>query len=259
MSLLPCASELPSQTEVDESRLRRCACGQLVPTPQRASTAWIRVEAAEKLLERLKAILKEYARQQPFETVNGYIVEEIDETKEEIVATRAKAALERYLGEQLGGVVFSQSVETKTKLTKSALKSNLTKYILPTLPKEKQKITHVERDTLEALREAGAVSVTSYKHVKEHKAEKKEEPKKLLAQASAEKTNAEKWDGMTPDGRLEYGLGKPIDQAVNDDEARKKARDEKIRACELSEKGHKFSRMGRCFECNAPKPPEARP
>lgn len=220
-------------------------------TAPRAGAAWTKIEQAKKLLERLEAILKDYGRQNPFPTTEGYEVSEVTENKETIVADRARPALERHFGEQLGGVVFSQSVEQKTSLTKSALSSNLRKYVLPTIPKGK--ITHIEKDTLEALRKAGAISVASYKHVKEHKA-KDEEPKKL-----PEKTDAQKWDALTPEGRIDYGRGATAEEAAANDDARRKARDERIRACELSAKGHNYSRMGRCFECNAPRPAEVSP
>lgn len=151
-------------------------------TPERAARAWAKIEAAEKLLERLKAIVKEYGRQTPFPTSDGYVVGEVADSKETIVADRAKAALARHFGEQLGAVVYGNSAETKTTVTKAALKASLNRFVLPTLPKERAKITRVERDMLEALRKAGAVSVATYKHVKEHKT--KDEPKRLPKEAA---------------------------------------------------------------------------
>lgn len=142
-------------------------------TPERASIAWARIETAEKLLERLKAVVKDYARQTPFPTGDGYVVGEVTENREAIVANRANTILQAHLGPQLGAVVYSESIEETTEMTKKRLKSALGKYVLPTMPQAK--ITHLEKDTLEALRTGGAISVSSFKAVKEHKP--KEQPK----------------------------------------------------------------------------------
>lgn len=136
-------------------------------TAERAASAWAKIETAEKLLERLKAIVKDFARQAPFPTSDGYVVGEVTKHREAIIPARAKGPLEHHLGAQLGGVVYSESVETETAITKARLKSALGKYVLPTIPNGK--ITHVEKDILDVLRKSGAISVSSFKTVEEHK------------------------------------------------------------------------------------------
>jgi hypothetical protein len=147
-------------------------------TPERAAAAWAKLQRAEQLIELLKATVKDFARQTPVPTGDGFVLEEIEESKETIVPGRAVHALVKHFGDQMGGVVYGESVEQKTTLTKTKLKAALSKFVLPTLPKEKAKLAPVERETLEVLRKNGAVSVSSYRHVKEHKV--KEEKKKAL-------------------------------------------------------------------------------
>lgn len=141
-------------------------------TPERAARAWGKINQAEKLLERLKAIVKDYGRQSPFPTEEGYEVGEVTKHRETLVPERAQRVLKEYLDEQMGSVIYAEAVEVKAELTKTALKAAVRKHLLPTLPKERQKITTVQRDVEEALRKGGAVSVSSFKCVEEHKVEK---------------------------------------------------------------------------------------
>lgn len=135
-------------------------------TPERAAKAWAKLETASELVERLKYIVKDYARRSPFPTSEGYLVGEVTEHRETIVPARAREALEKAYG-QVGGAVYSESVEVKEVLTKAALKSSLRKLVLPNMPGGK--ISYLEKEALEALRKNGAVSVSSFKAVKEHR------------------------------------------------------------------------------------------
>jgi hypothetical protein len=138
-------------------------------TPARAASAWAKIEMAETLLARLKAVVKDYARQTPVPTAEGWVLGEVEESRETLVPARARGALVSKFGEQLGVAVFSESVEKKETMTKAALKASLRKFVLPTLPKEKAKIGQLEDSALDELRAQGAVSVASFRHVKEHK------------------------------------------------------------------------------------------
>jgi CRISPR/Cas system-associated exonuclease Cas4 (RecB family) len=138
-------------------------------TPETAASAWRKLEQAQKLIERLQAVVKDYARQHPVPLGDGYVLGEVTKARESIVAERAQEVLRQRFGDQIGGVVYSESVEVKTAVTKSALKSALNKYVLPTLPKPEAKITLLMRSVEDALRQRGAMSVASFKCVEEHK------------------------------------------------------------------------------------------
>jgi PD-(D/E)XK nuclease superfamily len=135
-------------------------------TPERATRAWNKIEAAEKLLERLKAIVKDYARHHPFRTREGYVVDERQETREEIVGVKAKPVLEAAFGD-MGAVVYGESAVQTVDITKEAFKKALRKYVLPT--RAGAKISHLEVEAFDALRKGGALSVRTFKSVKERK------------------------------------------------------------------------------------------
>lgn len=217
-------------------------------TPERAARAWARILSAEKLLERLKAVVKDYGRQSPFSVGDGYVVGEVTEHRETLVAERVRGVLEKGFGPQLGGAVYSESVESKVSVTKTKLRAALSKLVLPTLPKEKAKITRIEATVHESLRAAGAVSVASFQHVKEHKP--KEEPKKEPAQLEQGRA----WDALSPEARIEFARVPDMGAAQAWDAERRKARDERIRACEV-DGGHQWGAMGACVKCGLPKPP----
>lgn len=224
-------------------------------TPERAGKAWERIQAAEQLLERLRAVLKDYARTQPFSVGDGSVVEEVTEHRETLVAARAREALEKHFGPTLGGAVYSESAKPKVELTKVALRDALRKVVLPTLPKEKAKITALERETLEVLRTRGAVSVATFTHVKEHKGELPAKPPPAEPPAAAlepPKPPPEQWKALSPEGRIDYGRTGDMAAAVAAEAKRRAERDARIAACAGV---HQWGRMGECLRCGVKKPP----
>ncbi len=128
--------------------------------------AWVKVKAARKVLDRYEAILRDLARQEPIQLGDGEVLGEKLGIREAIVPDRAKVALEKQFG-PIGAAVVGDAAETKTTLTKKALKSSLKRLVLPTLPVADQKIGALNDATLRLLRENGAVTVTQTRTVTE--------------------------------------------------------------------------------------------
>jgi len=136
------------------------------PTPEQLRKAWLKVKAARKTLDRYEAIIRDLARQEAIPLYDGEVLGEKLVTREGIVPDRARAALEKQYG-NLGAAIIGEASETKTTVTKKALKSALKKLLLPTLPRPDQKIGHVNDMALRLLRESGAVTVTQSRTVTE--------------------------------------------------------------------------------------------
>lgn len=141
-------------------------------TLETAPLIWEKLKFAEKMVERLKAEVKEFARVNPIPLGGGFILGERVATTETLVPERARKVLDFAFGPQMSSIVAGEAIETKESLTKSALQSSVRKYILPTLPKSEQKISKVFAALLERMRTGGAVSVKSSRRVDEHKVEK---------------------------------------------------------------------------------------
>lgn len=135
-------------------------------TEEQKRTAWLKLKAARRTLDRYDAILRDLARQEPIQLGDGEVLGEKLGTREGIVVDRARATLERQFG-PLGAAVVGDAAETKTTLTKKALKSALKRLVLPTLPKGDQKIGQLNDSTMRLLRESGAVTVTQTRTVTE--------------------------------------------------------------------------------------------
>lgn len=142
--------------------------GSRTITPEQAAEAWRELQVASKAIELRLAILKDMARQQPIPLEDGHILGERQVPREAVVPERAMDALVELWGD-VGRVVYGESAETETSLTKAALRRNIKKFVLPTLPKEEAKITHVEKAALEHLRMRKAISVTMTKRVEEYR------------------------------------------------------------------------------------------
>lgn len=153
------------------------ATTEALASPERLARAWSRIRDAKALLDRLEAIVKDAARQQPIDLGDGWILGERVESKESVVADRARAVLMSLYG-QAGAAVHGAAVKTETSLTKADLKRTLAKLVFPDMVKAnpKMKKTHLERTVFDELRKAGAVSVSSYRKVDEHKPKPLEEP-----------------------------------------------------------------------------------
>lgn len=135
-------------------------------TPEEAASAWKKVKMAKKVLERYEAILRDLGRQEPIPLGDGEVLGEKELTRETILPARARVALEGLYG-PVGAAVAGAATETKEGMTKSALKNALKRLVLPTLPKEDQKISHLNALVLRTLKEAGAVSATTTRCVTE--------------------------------------------------------------------------------------------
>lgn len=124
---------------------------------------WPKVTAAIDLLEALRGKLKEHARARPVTLSNGMVLAAVEHSREKLVADQAEDVLDPG--------VFAEAVEVKRSMTKKALKEALQKRLQPG-----QKISHVEKDTLEKLRAAGAVKVEAWTDVEEVKPAKVQLP-----------------------------------------------------------------------------------
>lgn len=129
-------------------------------TLEEAATAWQRLKFAQKTLERYEAILRDLARQTPIPLGDGgEVLGEKEVKRESIIPEQARVILERHYG-PVGAAVAGEATESKTSITKSALKRALKRLVLPTLPRGEQKISHLNAGALQMLREGGAVSAT---------------------------------------------------------------------------------------------------
>lgn len=135
-------------------------------TEEQKRRAWHQLKLARKTLDRYDAILRELARQEPIQLGDGAILGEKLGLREGIVADRARVALEKQFG-PVGAALVGEASETKTTLTKSALKSALKKLVLPTLAPAEQKIGKLNDMALRLLRENGAMSVVQTRSVTE--------------------------------------------------------------------------------------------
>jgi hypothetical protein len=134
---------------------------------EEAARAWQRVKFAQKTLERYEAILKDLARQAPIPLGDGgEVLGEREMTRETIIPERARAVLERQYG-PVGAAVAGEATESKSAITKASLKRALKRYVLPTLPRQEQKISALNAGALRMLREGGAISATTTRCVTE--------------------------------------------------------------------------------------------
>ena len=128
---------------------------QALPLDEEAvAQLWPRVERATELLEKLRQQLSDYAAHHPVKLANGKVLAAQEHERESINAEAAEGVLD------VG--VFGEAVEVKRSITKAALKKALQSRLQPG-----QKISLVEKATLERLRAAGAVNVTRWTSVEE--------------------------------------------------------------------------------------------
>lgn len=144
-------------------------------SPPLAATAWKKVRAMQKTLERYEGILREFSRQAPIPLGDEEVLGARAKKIETIVPERAKVLLEQTFG-QAGMAAASEATKTDPKMTKEGLKAALKKFVLPTRPKEEQKITWLERETLTILREGKAINTITRQEVCEHVPAKAELP-----------------------------------------------------------------------------------
>lgn len=136
-------------------------------TAEQKRAAWEKLKLVRKSLIRYDAILRDLARQEPFAVDDdGTMLGPKESKKEVIVPSRARSALERQFG-PAGAAVVGSATEESSTLTKKALRRELKRLILPTLPKGDQKIGALNDMALRLLREGGAMSVTTTNGVRE--------------------------------------------------------------------------------------------
>lgn len=132
----------------------------------KAAHVWQVLKLAPKVLTRWQGVVEDYAQQQPFPIGDGVWVGPLLDKKptETLVPAKAREALTKHLGDELGGAVFSDAVEISDSLTKASLKRSLRKLVLPTRPST-TKLTHLEKEVLEALRAGGATHAPPLKKI----------------------------------------------------------------------------------------------
>lgn len=135
--------------------------------PENAAVAWKRIRAAQKVLERYEGILREFSRQTPIPLGEGEVLAPREKKIETIVPDLARQVLEKQYG-QAGMAAASAATENDPSMSKSALKAALKKFIMPTRPKDEQKITHIEKEVLTLLRTGRAINQIKRSEVCEH-------------------------------------------------------------------------------------------
>lgn len=157
----------PVKTNAPLRLLGVLAGGAQQMNPELGGLAWKEVRNRELEIERVRSILIDYARTTPLPLGDGEVLGERLTPKESIVPEKARLVLERQYG-PLGSAVAGEATERKDSMSKERFRNAVRKLILPTLPKEDRKITHVERLLHGLLREAGAMSVRVDRSVVEH-------------------------------------------------------------------------------------------
>lgn len=104
-------------------------------SPETAGAAWARLKAARQVLDRVEEVLESYARETPFTTPDGVVVQAGERRMEKIDGNAARPVLERL------GIKAGEWSVTKQAITKAAGKGKAD-------------------EVFEALRKAGAVKVT---------------------------------------------------------------------------------------------------
>lgn len=118
-----------------------------------------RLLAAEEVLERVRSTLETYARQQPVRLANGKVFGPVALPRESIDPAKGSVVLT----ERFGADVAIAACETETSMTKALLKRGLRRWVDRT---PGAKISHAEKAALEAMRQAGAIRVTTTSPVK---------------------------------------------------------------------------------------------
>lgn len=89
--------------------------------------------------------------------------------KESVIPERAVPALLEMFGDEVGNRVVGEALVSEESMTKEGLKRALKEYVLPTLPKERQRITWLVDETLEALRQRRALTLNVEKRLMAHR------------------------------------------------------------------------------------------
>jgi hypothetical protein len=150
----PAYRQCPANVGLLKDLVYRDQVGEVpVLNAETAPLVLVRLEAAQKVLDQVFDALRQYAEIEPFPLPGGQMFGRVATAKESIDALVAK--------EILGDEFWRSVVKIEHKLTKADLKRGLQKSLKPG-----EKITHVERDCLQALSDAGAIKESTYWSVK---------------------------------------------------------------------------------------------
>lgn len=169
----PAYRQCPANVGLLADLVYRDKAGEVpVLNEETAPLVLVRVEAAQKVLDRVMASLRDYADVSPILLPGGEVFGRTTTTKEKIDALVAKNVLSEDL--------WDEAVKIEHTLTKADLKRALQKRLAPG-----EKISHVERDCLKALTEAGAMRESSFTSVRKFK------PKPTAATATAKPVSSD--------------------------------------------------------------------
>lgn len=141
MALIRAAAGVPDDLE------KEIRAAILSATDEQLASAYWKINALEKVVDRAKDILKDRARRTAFPVGDGYVYGAREE--DQVNAEVAPEVLAVLYGEE----VAKDAVETKTTISKASIERAVRKHVL----KPGMKITHVMRSTVETLREAGGI------------------------------------------------------------------------------------------------------
>jgi RecB family exonuclease len=136
---------------------------QLTPVLDVTTAAAVieRLWAVQELLKRVESVVDEFARAHPVTLSDGRVYGAIETSKESFDAALGGKAL----AQKFGVSVAAECVEVSSTLTKAAIKRALAKVA----EKTGGKVTHLEREAHEAIRDAGASRVAVFTQVKAFK------------------------------------------------------------------------------------------
>jgi CRISPR/Cas system-associated exonuclease Cas4 (RecB family) len=118
-------------------------------TDAQLAEAWKRAIAAEKVIERVKDVVKKRARETPLDLGDGYVLGLVKEDALDLDTSIAVLSV-------LHGIEVAQAaIEQEHRITKAGIERALRALVL----KPGKKITHLKRDAIEAIRAAGGVGI----------------------------------------------------------------------------------------------------
>ena len=133
-------------------------------TPEHAAKAYHRISQVRMVLDRAEKQLRSIAERQPIDLGNGRKYGPVEQTREKIVGDVALPVLREHFGAEVAEAAAEISV------TKTRLRDALRGYAQRT----GEKITHLERQALEVLRQNDCIEETFVTKLAEYEAEKVE-------------------------------------------------------------------------------------
>lgn len=157
----PALPHCPSRTRLAAVLATGSEDAEPVLTPETAPLVLERLEAIESVTKRVRESLELYARQQPIPLPSGEVFGPTVLERESIDPAKGAIVLAQAFSER----VAMDAIESKQTITKTRLKAALKHHASET----GAKVTQLEKQAHQALRDGGAVIVTTTHPVRRHK------------------------------------------------------------------------------------------